>query len=400
MITVGASLMRRRLSTFLAMLIAMSFNIHAARAYETAEHEDIAERAKTNYLQYVSQHLDTAVGAEPLATAYWNTIKYYVVHEDDGANPKNHFWDPVLDTGIYAWIPFFAESAKVRANRFIETSCDAYKDGDYDTAYQYLGRVMHLVADMGVPAHVLLDDHYEYIPQVDFHDWYEHTYIAVAAHKPTSTTDLDTESALPETLMLVAATRARKYDSGPQDGEWAKSQKGTMDDGTRMAGGFVVDPNANPPIDEGAPIANDCYWSAVKECGGLLKLFYHRIKPGVILVKPVDEDVTSGLVGVQLHAKANSCSREYTDPNSKIQKVVYEYTLVDPPQFQDYTQAGYKNEIDSQDSLYKYRWTNSLNRNKVWVRARAIDTGQCPSLPYPCWIKIDSERPKVLNKKP
>ena len=36
---------------------------------------------------------------------------------------------------------------------------DLYKSGDKETAYFYLGRIVHLLSDMSVPAHVHNDSH-------------------------------------------------------------------------------------------------------------------------------------------------------------------------------------------------------------------------------------------------
>ena len=90
-----------------------------------------------------------------------------------------------------------------------------------------------------------------------------------------------------------------------------------------------------------------------------------------------------------------------SDVTNNINRVVFEYTMTDPPPFSSFASIGTVpySEKDSQNVM-TYTWNNGINHQKVWVRARTFDNGLCPSLPNSCWIKIDSELPKIQNTKP
>ncbi len=82
-----------------------------------------------------------------------------VWEEDHGVRWLHHFWDPTssYDDGLYE-----NDSALERAQLYFEVAKLHYND-DYPNnlhlAYYKLGRAAHLLMDMSVPAHTLLDPH-------------------------------------------------------------------------------------------------------------------------------------------------------------------------------------------------------------------------------------------------
>ncbi|MGZ4913100.1 MAG: hypothetical protein ACXVI3_05975, partial [Halobacteriota archaeon] len=96
----------------------------------------------------------------------------------------NHFWDadagpntPVdMDAGIWpnAW-----QKAKILWNYAVSE----YQNGNEDQAYQYLGHVAHLLADMSVPAHAHED------PHTSFSDSYEDYMAATGTYSSLNSPD-------------------------------------------------------------------------------------------------------------------------------------------------------------------------------------------------------------------
>lgn len=344
-------------------------------AYQNAEHQDVGTHARDNYAAYVQAHLDTSVGASAL-TIHWNDVAWGLLHEDDSPNYLEHFWDPSTGQGLPNVWPFpNYPSADTRAQNYWNSTdlFPAYRDGNYQLAYRTLGRVIHLAMDMGVPAHVNLDPH----PVSDF---YESTYITVAGHRVHSTT-ISTASAL-HTIMETLALASRNFDSDDRDG--------LVDLGARRAGGFTDA--------EGAGIAQVCYPGAEEAAGGIFWIFYDTVKPTVQIVRPVQAEIHSGLIGIPFEAKAHSYQKQFSDADF-IQRVDFDYAEADTPATNDWTNAGNDTTPDG-SSKYTYNWQNNLDDTKVWVRATALDDGDCESLREKAWIKIDSTRPTVTNTHP
>lgn len=345
-------------------------------AYQAAEHTDIGECSRTNYVAYVQANPDTAVGTNAL-TIHWVNVAGTIVSEDtDGFMPyRRHFYDPVTGNGL-TYLGITHQDAVTRSIDFWNnTVLPEYRDGNYANAYQALGRVAHLTMDMGVPAHVNLDPH----PASEF---YESTYITVPANRiGIGSTGLSSAGTVRD-LMHTLATASRNFDSNDRNG--------LVDLGTRRAGGFTAT--------EGAGIAIVCYPGAIEAVGGLFKLFYDTVKPIVQLDRPVQEEIHSGLIGIPFEAKANSYNKAVSDADY-IQKVLFDYAEEDAPAAIDWVNAGLATVFDAAYK-YTYTWNNSIDDDKVWVRAIAIDDGECESLPDKTWIKIDSTRPTVSNTSP
>ncbi len=74
-----------------------------------------------------------------------------------GTRSRNHFWNP---DGDYDSGYFLGSSALETAQETdFPNAVSAYKAGNLVYAFWWLGRTSHLLADMSVPAHTLIDDH-------------------------------------------------------------------------------------------------------------------------------------------------------------------------------------------------------------------------------------------------
>ena len=352
-----------------------------ATPYGDAEHQNIGSVAIGNYLTYCAAHED-CVGKVALQDAT-NSSKCYLgfTSEDNPPRWMEHFWDPYTGEGLSRFpLPGNYRNAYDKA---VALWCDElipkYADGGenggakYAEAYEILGRIAHLVMDMGVPAHVNRDPH----PQEEY---YEKDYIVVPGHRV-----YDTNIAIADTLfglMYPLACVSRKFDSNDRDG--------VVDNGTRRAGGWT-------PA-EGAEIATECYPGAIRAVGGLFKHFYDTVRPTVEPDKPGEGVIHSGLKGVDLRAKAKSYCMDFSS-DGHILKVRFEYSEDDDPAsaYWDIVAEPHTRNADYQ---YTHNWVETIDDDRVWIRFVAWDKGHCDSLPVHKWIKMDSTRPRVSNTDP
>lgn len=369
---------------FAVLLTAGLIQVFPCLAYEDAEHTDIATQARENYIDYVHGHTSTSVGLNAIGV-HSPSFLWGAVQEDyEGNVPyREHFYDPMTGFGLER--PLGAghfKDAVTRANEYWRNEVlPSYRDGHYGNAYRYLGRVAHLVSDMGVPAHVNLDYHGG--PNSGGYDYYEHTYIN-GHHIPTTTI---ASGASVTAIMVAIAMPSRGFDSGSAvNGEGVN---GITDAGVRGANGFT-DP-------ECVQISSVCYPNAQAGVGGLLKLFYDTVKPTVSLTKPANGQLCSGIKGVSLAAKAHSYDKQFIDVDF-IAKVSYQFELM--PHVEDHWDNAAEAESLGATGEYEAIWSNGINSNQVLIRAQAVDQGACESLPEAVMISIDSKRPEVKNTKP
>jgi hypothetical protein len=374
------------LSTNTRLVLASIVPIFAANVYgyKGPEHTEIGTVARDNYKAYIAANPSKAVGSAAIS-ANWANIAWGLVNEDiPEENCKWHFWnvDGTDDDGIYTF-----DSAFQRATQLWDEALAQYKLASYTTAYRNLGRVAHLVGDMGVPAHVNLDDHNPYT-QSD--DWYEGVY---AFQGMATSTAIGTGTSL-RTIMVTVGEVADDFDSGPIHG--IGGVDGEIDAGTRRAGGFST-------LTDGPAIASACYPAAIEGVGALYKLFYDTVKPVGSIHKPSEGEIHSGLKGVPLESKFKSYGYQY-DQADQMAKVEYFHATKDDAQWpNDFTSCG---SVTSRDAQWHFalNWTNSINDEKVWINSVATDKGGCESLTSSSttleWCKIDSQRPVVKNTKP
>jgi len=80
------------------------------------------------------------------------------VCEEDKPETRSihHFWNP--DGNYNAGLPLCSSALQMAQNRYA-SAVSQYRAGNKAQAWYWLGRCIHLLCDMSVPAHVQLDDH-------------------------------------------------------------------------------------------------------------------------------------------------------------------------------------------------------------------------------------------------
>jgi len=137
------------------------------QAYSGDVHQDMAQYARDIYLQYQNEPWWSLEIYQ-----YQTEIDYYAAAEDDldivwnhtglldACVTITHFWEP--DNGIGDEMSCggcTGKNAAWKAMIMWGMALGEYHSGDKATAYGYLGRVVHLLGDMSVPAHALKDCH-------------------------------------------------------------------------------------------------------------------------------------------------------------------------------------------------------------------------------------------------
>ena len=103
-----------------------------------------------------------------------------------------HSWNP--DTDGY-WTPIIIESGSGlgHINLLFDNAVNAYLVGNYEVSYLWLGRAVHILGDVGTPAHVHLDEHAD---GDTYEDWLgvndlENTAAWIVANPPGPEWDMD-----------------------------------------------------------------------------------------------------------------------------------------------------------------------------------------------------------------
>ena len=358
---------------FILLLLSLSSRLYG---HKVAEHADITEKAIANYKTWVAEDEDNRVGSDAITRFSGSIISGSKDEDSVGIAPwYEHYFDPDTYGGLIdpiTGLPHASAYDRATDEDHWPAVFDYYEDGDYEMAYWTLGRVIHLVEDMGVPAHVLLDPHW---PDLD---WYEATYIPDHHLEHTDTSNLDTIVDL-GFLMHQLAEISDDFDSDDRDGEDEES-------GVDRSDGFSDT--------EGAIIANACYPMAIEAAGSVIRSFYDCIKPTVEFQHPSEGEIHSGIIGIPFEAQAKTYNKSFSQP-WYIQKIKFYYSEMDTPTLADWTLSGSAEEYDG-DHVFKHNWNNDIDDDKVWVRAIAVDDGDCESVVSDkYWIKIDSTRPTV-----
>lgn len=249
--------MKTTLRNFLVALVLTAASRPSAFAYQAVNHTNITQKALNNWAAatILCPYHPTVncmnTGTRP------NDILWGAVHEDDGSNWLWHFWneDGGTNDGYLGY-----DSALTRAQTLADESQAAWdaKPRDETTAYRRLGQVIHMIQDMGVPAHCLLDPHPPWNP-----DTYEAHYCPTNAALFASTATArpaDGEANWLQLLMEPLCDSTDNFDSNDRNGE--------VDAGTRRAGGIT---NA-----EALVIGNACYTSAIRDSFGPMWRFHQK----------------------------------------------------------------------------------------------------------------------------
>jgi len=359
---------------FIFLLFCLSFGLYG---YGTSEHADITEKAISNYQTWVAGDPDNRVGSNAL-DSYSTWIVSGSIEEDthclDTPFPwRQHYYDPVTGNGLFFIIRYASAYDRAIDENHWPAAFDYYEDGDYQMAYWTLGRVMHLVEDCGVPAHVQLDRHF-------YHEWYEKEYIPSHRLTETDISNLDAIYTL-DGIMFNLATIADQFDSdGDNSIVKGTTTKVNADDGWTEAEGYTI--------------ASECYTGAIKSAGEVLRLWFYIVQPTIQFQKPLEGSIHSGIIGVPFEGQAKTYNKDFSEP-WRIQKIEFYYSEIDNPTVGDWTLAGIADEYD-EEQIFKHTWNSGIDDDKFWVRAIAIDDGDCESVvSEKYWIKIDSTRPTV-----
>ncbi len=346
--------------------------------YGSGEHIFLTGEGIDAYLAWVNQDNDGRVGE--VVAIHRDEIVLGSWQEDvPSERVLDHFWDPKTGEG---WLPLVGKSALERAEELYADALSAYENevylgGDEVGAYHYLGRVIHLVEDMAVPAHTLIDWHIN-LPPLYTPDDYE-TYMAERIpgqpppnHIPDPNPQVLTGSL--EELMRTVAEISNDYDSDNFDGE---------------TGAVNRDPDL---VDtEFMTIRNACFPPAMRAAAGVLQLFYQDIQPTAIIVDPSQGEICSGQGnGVEFVIVADSY---LTGHHLGEVTVDFSGDIVNDPWTNITTLAGINN-----GNVYAHDWANILNDDQLWIRVLCQDTGDCESIVYMHWISVDSTSPVISNE--
>jgi len=125
---------------------------------------------------------------------YWGCIAEDYLGDGgdiDLAIVKNHYYNPAnmgeltdfegkedipYGSTLIAALATMRTSACVRAKNWFETALWAYRAGYIRDAYSYLGRVLHLLEDMGCPSHVRNDNHLGIIGPIASQNFNDHLH--------------------------------------------------------------------------------------------------------------------------------------------------------------------------------------------------------------------------------
>lgn len=370
----------RALVLLLSTFIACMFPFHTCSAYDAGTtHLWFGEHSLDAYTDYAHSNYETSVDPGVLED-HWEDLAYGMLHEDDPVRYLNHFWN--YDNGDNDGLWFFDSAYTVGAVMW-NTMLGHYENEEYQSAYRYLGRIAHLVQDMGVPAHTHLDSHalgdkYETWCETEN---YLQNYHSLGLASGTTL----------HAIMTTVADVSSDFDSWMCN-DWTHDPcgcpnlaLGDVDQGFRRA-------NAGP-LDfttiQHQGVAAACVPAAEEGVAALFRMFLDAVKPAVAFYEPGAGATVSGSVGVSFKAKAHSYEQDWDDADD-IDKVKFEYyNGTGNPGYSDWQSAGEDIAFDGQ-YYYTYTWTNTINSNSVEVRAVAVDGSGCQSLPSKVSIKIDS----------
>ncbi len=286
-----------------------------ALAYSTAQHEDICTKAEILYQNCQAPHQQNPPGRWFLE-GYGNTIRESTVAEDstDYGNPDgwfpffNHFYDPNRPTCLM--LPFtqlgMYETAMHRAQRFEDICLSSYRQFEGNEVADLVGRISHLIADMGVPAHVHLTPHgtseierpeswpdsWPFPTFPYWRDWYEEDYISgntagliplLSSGYPMVTQMHDVidtlsraTSCYPSGCTLYEQKSSGDCFYGAADGDWCSVDS---DYCWRTAPWNV--PESADAAAFGAEIAADCYINAMKFTAAYWCHFLETVRPTI-----------------------------------------------------------------------------------------------------------------------
>jgi len=138
-------------ATIGALVLAVCLNPQSTVAWEQTNHQTIVD--------YAAQKATALTTPLSLSVAKRSLLQQGAYDEDDDGRPVNHAYNPMTDAGF----PLGGTARNEIATRWIQMtgafSSGNYDGGDNSGAWHYLGRVSHLMQDMGSPLHSLAIEH-------------------------------------------------------------------------------------------------------------------------------------------------------------------------------------------------------------------------------------------------
>jgi hypothetical protein len=187
----------------------------------------------------------------------------------------NHFWDP--DGGPDAGLNYVVQwdSNYRRAQTLWDTKViPYYESGNKEDAYYWLGRVVHLLGDLGVPAHVHLDPHIGW-PDHDTLEKYlaDDTDNSAGNYRQWTSSGTATSAYDLYSLFYDMAEITDNYDSNDASGEFSNHYEG-HNSACETQDGFWGCYDVS--YAEARIHANAIMPELYKHVGGLYKLFWEE----------------------------------------------------------------------------------------------------------------------------
>jgi len=203
----------RRVVFIIKILVILGCLCRSASAYKQPTHQHAAQLA----VEYFNQLAESVWDVNQFKASDLGQLGEYSERMVEGAYDEDrlgrwfdHFYNPVNGRGLSELTSMTArQQAKIY---WTEEVLPAYKRGEASDAWYYLGRIAHLVQDMTVPAHVLLDPH----PSFDNLETYMDE---IYAYPPVDIISHIAHYADIDELMLGTAMFAVRFASDDYDGD-------------------------------------------------------------------------------------------------------------------------------------------------------------------------------------